>query len=314
MAYKGVRVSGCQGVRDKKDDVYVVIMIGGKGKRLRPLSTNVKPKAFLSVTKDRKTMFQRTVARSLRVTSLGHVIVVANRAHLAHVQRDMRGLVRRNLLLEPIARNTAPAIALASRFLHKHVGDPTIVVLPADQYILDPGKYALAIKKGISFIRDHAGAIVILGHKPGYPSSEFGYIRVGVSGRQGVRDRKVAKVERFVEKPDIETAKRYVKSGKYLWNTGAFIFRVSTILRAFEMHAPDVYNGLPAHDADLARLYKKLPDISIDYAVIEKYRDVYCVAGDYRWQDMGNFAALRSILKREGRKFVERDGKILKIL
>lgn len=313
MVSKSVKVSKCQSAREK-DGVYTVIMIGGKGKRLRPLSTNARPKAFLSVTKDRKTMFQRTIRRALRITpSLSRIVVVANRAHLANVKRDVRGLDRKNLLLEPISRNTAPAIALASRFLKEHAGDPIVVVLPADQYILDVEKYASAVKRGVDFIRCHGDTIVILGHKPSYPSPEFGYIRVKGHGSR-VKGNKIVKVERFVEKPDLAAAKKYVKSGKYLWNTGAFIFRVTAILRALKRHAPDVYYGLPAHDKGLSKAYQRIPDIAIDRAVIEKADNVYCVAGDYRWQDMGSFDALRTILRREGRRFIEVNGKIVKIL
>lgn len=293
----------------KPNDVYAVIFIGGKGKRLRPLSTDAKPKAFLSVTKDRKTMFQRTVDRALRLVPKSRIVVVANRAHLAHIKRDARGLDRKNLLLEPASKNTAPAIALAGRFLKHHAGDPIMVVLWTDQYIINDGKYLTAIRRGVDFIRSHDDTIVMLGRRPSYPATEFGYVKVGSRPKGGM-----AKVVRFTEKPDLKTAERYLESGNYFWNTGVFIFKAGTILRALEMYAPAVYHGLPVHDKGLSGLYKKLPDVSIDRAVMEKAGNIHCITGDYRWQDMGNFDALRSILKREGRKFIEVGGKIVKII
>lgn len=291
----------------RSSDVFVVVLIGGKGKRLRPLSTDAKPKAFLSVTRDRKTMFQRTVGRALKVAPLDRIVPVANRGHLRHVTRDVPGLDRKNLLLEPVSRNTAPAIGLAARLIERRAGDAIMVVLPTDQYIVDEAGYISAVKKGIAFVRRNPGALIVLGHTPSYPATQFGYIRAlrGVKG--------VCKVARFTEKPDLRKAAQYVKSGRYVWNTGAFIFRASAILREFKRYAPGIYRGLKRCERMTRSCYAKLPDISIDYAVMEKARGIYCVTGDYRWQDMGNFDALRVILKREGRRFVERGGKILRI-
>lgn len=294
-----------------KGNVYVVVLIGGKGKRLRPLSTNAKPKAFLSVTRDRLTMFGRTVRRARRITSPGRIVAVANRAHLRLVRRDVPGFDRKNLLLEPVSRNTAPAIALAARTIAKRAsGDAVIAVLPTDQYIVDEGRYVAAVKRGIAFVRGHGGELVVLGHTPSYPATQFGYIRTArrppASG--------VCRVSRFVEKPGLAAARRYVRSGRYLWNTGAFIFRAGAALDLFKEHAPAIYRVLgPARRVSRAS-YARLPDVSFDYAIAEKARAIHCVAGSYRWQDMGTFESLRGVLRREGRAFVERGGKITRIL
>lgn len=309
-----------QGPRGKKQsNVYVVILIGGKGKRLRPLSTAEKPKAFLSVTKDRKTMFQRTVARASNIVPLERILVVANKAHASRIKKDLPGLCEGNILLEPVSRNTAPAIALAAHNVKKLSGDHVMVVLPTDQYLIDEERYLKALEIGIDFVRHHKEPIVIFGQKPSYPATGFGYIRVkgpafakASADKQGSRDKGIVKVERFTEKPDLETAKKYLDSGRYLWNISTFIFKADVILRAFKDFSPVIYHGLSGKITPGS--YAKLPDISVDYAIMEHARNIHCVKGDYGWQDMGSFDSLRDILEREGRKFVEHGGKITKII
>jgi len=295
--------------------VYAVILVGGKGKRLRPLSSSARPKAFLSVTKDRKTMFTRTVDRIKKMIPASDIVIVANKLHSLLVKIDFKQLEERNLVLEPISRNTAPAIALAAFTLEKMDHDAIMVVLPADQYIkdeIDEGRYLDSIKRGLDFIETNDNAILVLGLRPTFPSTQFGYIKTR-DKRQETRDKNIYKVERFVEKPGLATARKYVESKKYLWNTGTFIFKADVILRTIKRFAPKIYNGLKGH-GNLSTSYKRLPDISIDYAVMEKAGNIFCVKGEYRWQDMGSFDSLKIILRGESRRFVESGDKILKIL
>ncbi len=295
------------------NDVFIVILVGGKGKRLKPLSTDSRPKAFLSITRDRKTMFKRTVERAQEIAPIENIVVVANSRHIDLVKNDMPDIERRNLILEPISKNTAPAITLAASVLKKLSGEIVIVVLPSDQYIadeMDKEEYLDSIKTGIDFVKDAREAILTLGIRPKFPSTEFGYIRIR---GQGASVKGIYKVEKFVEKPDLETAKKYIENGKYLWNTGTFIFKVSSILKAVKKFAPKIYNIL-SRFYDINEAYDKLPDISIDYAVMEKANNIYCIEGSYRWQDIGSFENLKSILKQESRDFVLEDGKIARIL
>lgn len=279
-------------------NVYAVILVGGKGKRLRPLSTNARPKAFLSVTKDRKTMFRVTLDRIKKIVPKGNILVCANKAHAGLVKKDFPDIRKGNLILEPISRNTAPAIALAANLLTRQARDAVMVVLPADQYILDEDKYLDTIKAGVEFAADN-NALMVLGLKPVYPATGFGYVKVNSKRKN------ILKVERFTEKPDLKTAKRFVKDGRYFWNAGAFVFKADAILSAIEKFAPAICN---------AKSYRLMPDISIDYAVMEKADNIYCVKGTYRWQDIGSFEALRKVLRRESRRFIEKNKKITKIL
>lgn len=297
-------------MRKDMSDVFAVVLVGGKGKRLRPLSTASRPKPFLSITRDRKTLFKRTVERVRRIVPSGNIVVVANSAHARLVKKDLPGIEPPNLILEPVSRNTAPAITLAAFLLARKSEDAIMVILPADQYVTGEKTYLKAIKKGIDFIKNNRDQILVLAFAPKSPSTEYGYMRVRLA-KYGARG--VYKVERFVEKPNLDRAKRYLKGGRYLWNTGLFIFTAGTILAAVRSFAPAIYDGIRDFLAGRTA-YDRLPDVSIDYTVMEKAANVYCVKGTFRWQDMGDFESLASILKRESRKFVLQNGKIIKIL
>ncbi|MDD5496269.1 MAG: mannose-1-phosphate guanylyltransferase [Candidatus Omnitrophica bacterium] len=306
----GNRVKG-QGSRNK---VYAVILVGGKGKRLKPLSTDAKPKAFLSVTKDNKTMFRRTVDRINKIIPPENIMVLASRNHSSVVRNNFPSLRADNLVLEPVSRNTAPAITLAASILKRRFGNAVMVVLPSDHYITSEKKYLAVLRKGIDFVKRNKDALVVLGLEPEYAATGFGYIKTK-DQRPETRDRDISKVERFTEKPDLKTAKKFIKSKRYLWNSGMFIFKASTLLETVMRTAPGIFKGITKFEKEhLERSFRDLPDISIDYAVMEKARNVYCVKAAFGWHDIGNFDSLKEILRRESRSFVERKGKVVGIL
>ncbi len=291
-------------------NVYGVVLIGGKGKRLRPLSTDSRPKAFISIARNRKTMFENTIRRLEKLIAPGNILVVANKAHARLVKEEFPGIKRNRLILEPVSRNTAPAIALAAWQLRDKGHNAVMVVLPTDHYVPDEEKQRACLAKGIHSALKGESGFVVLGLKPKGPSTGFGYIKIkkGAGAEKGN-----CRVERFVEKPHLARARRYVASGKYLWNTGVFIFRVAALIEAIKEHAPEIYSCLKRAGAQEG-LYEKMPDVSIDYAIMEKVKGIRCVRGSYRWSDVGSFDSLKKVLRRESRRFVAEDGKVLKIL
>lgn len=296
-------------VHKRSADTYAVILVGGIGKRLQPLSKPSKPKPFLSVTKDRKTIFAKTVARIRKMIPIENIIVVANKTQAHLIRKSSPKILKGNLLLEKASRNTAPAIALASLELRKRSNDAVIVVLPADHYIGNESVYLKTIKKGIDFVENNSRALVTIGLKPNFPATGYGYIRVKGSPTEG----KIYKVDRFVEKPDLETAQKFISDGSCLWNTGTFIFKAVTFLGAVRRLAKGIYGPLK-DTRKIEEKYDMLPNISVDYAIMEKAYEIYCVKGSYRWEDIGSFDSLKKVLKTEGRRFVEKDGKVVKVI
>ena len=291
--------------------VCAVILVGGKGKRLRPLSTSARPKAFLSITRDRKPIFARTLDRARKIVPSNRIVVVANRVHARLVKKDFPAIASGNLLLEPASRNTGPAIAYAAARIKSDFKDAVMVILPADQYIAGEARYIAAIKRGIGFTKKKKGALLVLGVRPEFPSTEFGYIRVE-SVESKVEG--VYKVGKFTEKPDSKTAEKFVRDGRHLWNAGAFVFTAAAILKNIEDYAPKIADAFNVPD-EIDEVYERLPDISIDYAVMERAANIYCVEGAYGWRDVGNFDSLKKTLRAESRRFVEDGtGKVLKIL
>jgi mannose-1-phosphate guanylyltransferase len=299
-------------VHRRKANIYAVILVGGKGKRLRPLSTDRRPKAFLSVTSDRKTMFRKTLEGICRIIPKDRVHIVANKLHAGLVRKDFKDLRRGNLHLEPVGRNTAPAVMYAASVLQYIDPNAVMVVLPTDQYIKKEKEYLKAVGKGAEFVKRVKNAIVVLGIRPSSPATGLGYVKL-MKAAGGGADR-IYKVESFTEKPDLKKARQFLKSRKYMWNAGAFIFRVGAFLKAARHHAPEIYSAfMESGTKSIESIYRKLPDISIDYAIMEKAGNIYCVEGSYGWSDVGSFTELKKVLRIEGRQFTERGGKVIRI-
>ena len=180
-----------------------------------------------------------------------------------------------------------------------------MLVLPTDQYVPDRHGELRSLKKGLDFAADNDNVIVVIGLKPRRASTQFGYIKAAKGSG-------VVKAERFTEKPDLKTAAKYIAGGRHLWNAGVFIFKAGTLLDSLKKHAPKIFRGLK--DKNTGRSYRKMPDVSIDYAIMEKADNIYCVKSSYEWDDLGDFEALEKVLKREARRFIKKDGKIIKIL
>lgn len=282
--------------------VFPVIMAGGSGTRFWPLSRRARPKQFLALATG-KTMIEETLARLSGLGPLSNCFVVCGRRHAAPAARLLKGLPKSNVLVEPEARNTAPAIALACAHVAKRNPAGVLIVLPSDQHVADPVAFRSALRAAIDVAQ--TGQIVTLGIKPTRPETGYGYIRVGAPIQPPA-----CKVAAFVEKPDVETAKGYLASGDYLWNAGIFVFRADAMLRAFARLMPELSEALTAlavtigtrkYAAALKKQFPKMPAISIDYGVAEKTDNIAVVPADCGWSDVGSFSALPEVRRLDAR-------------
>lgn len=276
-----------------------LIMAGGKGERFWPKSRQALPKQFLSLTEDGKTMIQLTVERILPIVSMEDIYVATNQAYKALVMEQLPSIPEENILCEPVGRNTAPCIGLGAIHIQKRYADAVMLVLPSDHLIKYKAMFLDTVKKGCA-VAEKGENLVTLGITPHRPETGYGYIKY----KPGKSFQDVLEVERFVEKPDLETAKKYVASEQYLWNSGMFIWRVSTILKKLETHLPDIYDGVctigqaigtEQQETVLKTVFERLPSESIDYGVMEKAKNIYILSGSFGWDDVGSWLAVERL-------------------
>ena len=282
---------------ESRRPIVPVILSGGGGTRLWPMSTPQRPKQFLSLTSD-ETMFQLTARRTIDANRFAPPLVVAGADHAQIVQAQLTeiGLDGATIILEPCARNTAPAIALAA--LAAPGPKSPLLVMPSDHVITDVAAFHRAIDAAAALLDD--GWLATFGITPTAPETGYGYICIGDGLSPGV-----SKVERFVEKPDLETAKSMLVSGDYVWNGGIFLFRADMFLGALAIYAPDILHAAqqamasPRRDGALiypdADAFAASPSVSIDYAVMEKAEQVAVVPVSMGWSDIGSWDALFDI-------------------
>ncbi len=282
--------------------VYAVVMAGGQGTRLWPLSRKAHPKQFLKLAGDGRSLIQAAVARSARVTGhIERVLVVAPLEQAEMVRADLPDLPPQNLILEPVGRNTAAAIGLAAIEIERRDPRAVMGVFPADHLFRVEAPWLTAVQTALNFAAQ-SDALVTIGLRPTSPSPNYGYLKLGPR-LNFEADRPVYRVQQFVEKPTVATAQTYVNSGQYFWNTGTFAWQVATLLRAFETHLPAHFAGLRTLQAapdsweTLSQVYPALENISIDYGIMEKADEVAVVQADFERIDLGNLSNLSELAK-----------------
>lgn len=293
-------------------NITPVILSGGSGTRLWPLSRQLRPKQFLPLV-DELTLFQNTVQRLQGIPQLEDALVVCNEEHRFMVAEQLRELRlgHQGILLEPVGRNTAPALALAALHLTQQgKADALMLVLPADHVIANEEAFQQAVQQAAQAAQD--GYLTTFGIVPQRAETGYGYIRQGVD----LVGLPVKRVATFVEKPDVATAQAYVASGEYLWNSGMFLFRADRLLAALEEYQPKVLQACqsalahPNHDLDFIRLdaaaFAAAPAISIDYAVMEKTHDAVVIPLDAGWNDVGAWSAVWEVSQQDTQQNVLR--------
>lgn len=277
--------------------MYGIILAGGSGSRLWPLSRELYPKQLLNLNSD-KSLLQSTFDRLETFMPKENILSITNTKHTSNVRMQLSELAANvHVLSEPVSKNTAPAIALAAKFImQKSNSDPVIIVVPSDHLIENRDKFLSTVKKGEKLAQ--AGYIVTFGIKPDYPETGYGYINTSDSLQDGF------KVKEFVEKPDIETAKKYLNAGTYYWNSGIFMFKASTLTEEIEKLAPEI--AKISKEIDFTKSdeipfisFDKMPNISIDYAVMEKSNRIALVKLESDWNDLGSWQSIYDISKKD---------------
>ncbi|NLT07983.1 MAG: NTP transferase domain-containing protein [Ruminococcus sp.] len=277
--------------------ITAVIMAGGRGERFWPKSRNSCPKQFLSLTSDRETMIQKTVKRLSPLVAAEDIYIVTNAAYKSLVKDQLPDVPEENILAEPCARNTAPCIAFAAAVIGRKYDDAIMLVLPSDHLIGYENIYIKTLKKAVS-VAENGKNLVTIGITPTYPETGYGYINFGDEAGDAYN------VERFVEKPDLPTAKQYLASGKYLWNSGMFVWKISSVMANLKEFMPDIYDGAlrigesfgtDSFEETLVKEFTAFTSESIDFGIMEKAEDIYTIPGSFGWDDVGSWLAVERI-------------------
>lgn len=281
--------------------LYALILAGGKGTRLYPLSRTNNPKQFLNIIND-KSFLRYTVDRIKPIVNKENIFIVTNKDYLEKVKQEIPEINKDNIIVEPANKETATCIGLSAvRFLKKDK-DATMIVLPSDHYIQGEKEFRDVINQALELVERKRG-LVTLGISPTRPETGYGYIQMGSRLNVGIAS---YKVDRFLEKPNTEVAKDLLIKGNYLWNSGMFIWRADVYLRECEKYLPKMYNNLMKIYQSIGKeneqeiildQYNLIEGISVDFGIMQKTRKAYVVKCDFKWDDIGSFQSLSRFLK-----------------
>lgn len=278
-----------------------LIMAGGRGERFWPRSRKNLPKQFLSLTGDGRTMIQLTIERILPIVDMQDIYIATNKDYMDLVMEQLPNIPKENILCEPIGKNTAPCIGLGAVHISKKYEDALMMVLPSDHLIKYNSMFINSLKVACNLAEQNTN-LVTIGITPDYPETGYGYIKFNPEKSVG----QAFAVDRFVEKPNLEVAKEYLATEEYLWNSGMFVWKISSILTNMEKWMNKTYSGLlrikeaiGTNDENivLEKEFYAFDSQSIDYGIMEKAKDIYTVPGTFGWDDVGSWLAIERIRK-----------------
>ncbi|HBB36726.1 MAG: Mannose-1-phosphate guanylyltransferase (GDP) [Candidatus Moranbacteria bacterium GW2011_GWC1_45_18] len=281
----------------------LVIMAGGRGTRLWPMSRQGMPKQFQKLVSE-KTMLQDTFERLRNIVEATDIFVSTNKEYVEIVKKQLPKMPAENVIAEPVGRNTAPCIALSAAIISAKNGNETIGFFPADHFIKNPEGLLKAIQEGEKILEKYPANLLTFGISPTAPETGYGYIEKGEL-LEKIDSVEFFKAKRFVEKPDLETAQEYLDSGDFFWNSGMFLFKTDTIIERFRAYVPDIYErlvkiknvvGKPDFEKILEEEFPRMDKISIDYAVMENEPNVIVIPISIDWSDVGSWTALKDTL------------------
>ena len=283
---------------------YALIMAGGQGTRLWPMSRVETPKQLLPLVDD-QSMFSTSVKRIESIFDPDNIFVVTSQAYANELQLDSPQIPKQNYIIEPYGKNTAPALGLALAYIQTHDPDATVAILTADHFIANQDKFCRVLETAYEVAQN--GKIVTLGISPSYPATGFGYIQQG-GELTNINDFTIYESMRFTEKPDIVRATQFLASGQYSWNSGMFIWKVQDAMRDLENYQPAMYAlftylqnifDTPDYEEKLPDIWEKMPKLSIDFAIMEKADNIAVIPVDIGWSDVGSWASLYDILPQD---------------
>ena len=289
-----------------RNNNHLVIMAGGVGSRFWPMSTEEAPKQFIDVLGVGRSLLQLTRDRFESVVPHDNIWVVTNRKYVRMVQQQLPDMPTNHILCEPCRRNTAPCIAYVSWRIKAQDPKANIVVTPSDHIVTDPVEFRRVVSECLDFTAD-SDAIVTLGMKTSRPETGYGYIQADLSS-SSLRNKEIFRVDSFKEKPDLETAKQYIKKNYYFWNAGIFIWNVSTIVNAFRVYQPvmsklfesllPIY-GTEKEQEEIDHTFPECDNISVDYAIMEKAEEIFVCPADFGWSDLGTWGSLQMQTRKD---------------
>ncbi len=286
--------------------VYAVIMAGGIGSRFWPQSRENNPKQFLAIH-DEDTLIRNTLSRLQCIVPDERVFVVTHRRYVDQTREQLPSVPLENIVAEPVGRNTAPCITMAALQLLARDPDAVMVALPADHVIRNVGQFHKALRTAIDKAQEK-DTLVTIGIEPTHPETGYGYVQYDSQAERDGNAMEALPVRTFAEKPDVETAERFLDSGDFLWNSGIFVWRADAILHAVQRYLPKVFRAFEplrnapggAQEPDaIAEAYAKSPSISIDYGVMERADKVFVVPASFGWSDVGDWTAVYALRKKD---------------
>jgi len=272
---------------------YCIIMAGGIGSRFWPVSINEYPKQFIDILNSGRTLIQQTYDRFVKIFPPENILIVTGIEHMNLVKVQLPEIPEKNIIVEPMRRNTAPCIAYASYLILQRNPMASIVVSPSDHLIINEDEFINVIQKGLNFVTQYQ-ALLTLGITPDRPATGYGYIQIDTDSKYGMYH----KVKSFTEKPHLELARFFVKSGEFYWNSGIFLWSLRSIIDAFEKFLPELFNlfeenqhalGTPEEKQAINKIYSDAKSISIDYGVMEKADNVFTHCTNFGWSDLGTW-------------------------
>ncbi len=313
--------------------LYAVILAGGRGTRFWPASRISRPKQLLKILGDRS-LLQQCVARITDLAPMSNIYISANSVLKKAIRSELPLIPQGQIIAEPVGHNTAPCIGLAAHLIARHDPAAVLIVLPSDQIIEKEELFRDSLRAAAA-LAEKPGNVVVIGLAPTRPETGYGYIRVGDRHVLQVFGLKIYPVQSFVEKPDLATAEQYVSAGNYYWNGGIFVWRADTVIKLVEEFLPATDRalrkivaqaGTSGYNAALREWYPRTDSISVDYGIMEKAHNIFCVPCDVGWNDVGSWEALFEISKKgesgnvlgadavvldSNRNFVRVDGKMV---